>query len=119
MIVNMIHIKPTTALVLSVLVHLALGTAATAEDEKPSKPNFIIIFTDDQGYGDLGCFGSEKIKTPHIDRMAKEGCRFTSFMVGASVCTPSRAALLTGCYPKTVGMHTGVLFPECHWPASR
>lgn len=112
MIASILHIKPTTALVLSILVHLALGTTVTAEDKKPSKPNFIIILTDDQGYGDLGCFGSEKIKTPHIDRMAKEGCKFTSFMVGASVCTPSRAALLTGCYPKTVGLHTGVLFPD-------
>jgi len=107
-----LHIKVTTALVLSVLASLALGTAAIAEDQQPTQPNFVIIFTYDQGYGDLGCFGSEKIKTPHIDRMAKEGCRFTSFMVGSSVCTPSRAALLTGCYPKTVGMHKGVLFPD-------
>ena len=58
------------------------------------KPNFIIIFTDDQGYGDLGCFGSTKIKTPNIDRMAKEGRRFTNFMVASPVCTPSRAARL-------------------------
>lgn len=75
------------------------------------KPNFVIIFADDQGYGDLGCFGSEKIETPHIDRMAKEGRRFTNFMVASPVCTPSRAALLTGCYPKRVGMHQHVLFP--------
>ena len=77
-----------------------------------SKPNFIIIFTDDQGYGDLGCFGSTKIKTPNVDRMAKEGRRFTNFMVASPVCTPSRAALLTGCYPKRVGMHQHVLFPS-------
>ncbi|MDP6503797.1 MAG: sulfatase-like hydrolase/transferase, partial [Planctomycetota bacterium] len=57
-------------------------------------PNFIVIFTDDQGYNDLGCFGSETIKTPHIDRMAREGMRFTDFYSAASVCTPSRAALL-------------------------
>jgi len=56
-----------------------------------AKPNFIIIFTDDQGYQDLGCFGSPNIKTPNIDRMAKEGRRFTSFMVASPVCTPSRA----------------------------
>ncbi|MDB4310662.1 sulfatase-like hydrolase/transferase, partial [Akkermansiaceae bacterium] len=62
-----------------------------------SKPNFVIIFTDDQGYGDLGCFGSETIKTPNIDRLAREGRRFTSFMVASPVCSPSRAALLTGC----------------------
>ena len=76
------------------------------------KPNFIIIFTDDQGYGDLSCFGSTKIKTPNIDRMAKEGRKFTNFMVASPVCTPSRAALLTGCYPKRVGMHQHVLFPS-------
>ncbi|MGB0579483.1 MAG: sulfatase family protein, partial [Limisphaerales bacterium] len=76
-----------------------------------AKPNFVIIFADDQGYGDLGCFGSKKIKTPNIDRMAKEGMRFTNFMVASPVCTPSRAALLTGCYPKRIGMHQHVLFP--------
>ncbi|MEC9093223.1 MAG: sulfatase [Planctomycetota bacterium] len=76
------------------------------------KPNFILIFADDQGYGDLSCFGSKKIKTPNIDRLAKEGRKFTSFMVASPVCTPSRAALLTGCYPKRVGMHQGVLFPN-------
>jgi arylsulfatase A-like enzyme len=74
--------------------------------------NVVLIFADDQGYGDLGCFGSQKIKTPHIDQMAKEGRRFTSFMVASPVCTPSRAALLTGCYPKRVGMHQHVLFPS-------
>jgi arylsulfatase A-like enzyme len=76
-----------------------------------STPNVIIIMADDQGYQDLGCFGSPKIKTPHIDRMAKEGMRFTDFYSGASVCTPSRAALLTGCYASRVG-NLGVLFPR-------
>jgi len=76
------------------------------------KPNFVIIFTDDQGYGDLGCFGSKTIQTPHLDRLAAEGRRFTNFMVASPVCTPSRAALLTGCYPKRVGMHRHVLFPS-------
>ncbi len=77
-----------------------------------ARPNVIVIFADDQGYGDLGCFGSKKIKTPHIDRIAREGRKFTSFMVASPVCTPSRAALLTGCYPKRVGMHQHVLFPS-------
>ena len=77
-----------------------------------NRPNVIIIFADDQGYGDLSCFGSTKIKTPNIDRIAKEGRKFTSFMVASPVCTPSRAALLTGCYPKRVGMHQHVLFPS-------
>ena len=76
-----------------------------------AKPNFIIIFTDDQGYQDLGCFGSPNIKTPNIDELAEEGRRFTNFMVASPVCSPSRAALMTGSYPKRVGMHKGVLFP--------
>lgn len=75
------------------------------------KPNFVIIMTDDQGYQDLGCFGSPKIKTPHVDRMATEGMRFTDFYSGASVCTPSRAALMTGCYASRVG-NLPVLFPR-------
>ena len=65
------------------------------------KPNFIIIFTDDQGYSDLGCFGSPNIKTPNIDQMATEGMKFTSFYA-QTVCGPSRAALLTGSYPMRV-----------------
>ncbi|UCE50015.1 MAG: sulfatase [Phycisphaerales bacterium] len=90
---------------------IGLGVAALAtpafgnsEDSRSSsaiKPNFIIIFTDDQGYQDVGCFGSPSIKTPHLDRMADEGVRFTSFYA-QTVCGPSRAALMTGCYPLRV-----------------
>ena len=93
-------------LLATIALMLFLGTIAKAD-----KPNFILIFADDQGYGDLSCFGSKKIKTPNVDRLAKEGRKFTSFMVASPVCTPSRAALLTGCYPKRVGMHQHVLFP--------
>ena len=78
------------------------------KDERP--PNFIIIFADDLGYADLGCFGAEKIRTPHLDRMAEEGMRFTDFYSTAPVCTPSRASLLTGCYPLRVGL-VSVLHP--------
>jgi arylsulfatase len=74
------------------------------------QPNFIFIFCDDLGYGDLGCFGSTTIKTPRLDRMAAEGIKFTDFYVAGPVCSPSRAAFLTGRYPKRVGI-TGVLFP--------
>ena len=88
------------------LLVLETGVAQAAQ------PNFVIIFADDQGYGDLSCFGSKTIKTPNVDRLAKEGRKFTSFMVASPVCTPSRAALLTGCYPKRVGMHQHVLFPQ-------
>jgi arylsulfatase A len=94
------------------LLSIVILSCAVASASGAAKPNFIIIFADDQGYGDLGCFGSTKIKTPIIDRMAAEGRRFTNFMVASPVCTPSRAALMTGCYPKRVGMHEHVLFPS-------
>ena len=88
-----------------------LGGCAIAQKKMQQQPNFIVIFIDDQGYQDLGCFGSPNIKTPNIDQMAKEGMRFTDFYSAASVCTPSRAALLTGCYPERVG-NLRVLFPN-------
>ncbi|MFC1737195.1 sulfatase [Candidatus Hydrogenedentota bacterium] len=86
-----------------------LGKRPRGED---AKPNFIIIFTDDQGYNDLGCFGSETIKTPRIDQMAREGMKLTSFYA-QPVCGPARCSLLTGCYPERVkgfGSHSLV-----HW----
>ncbi len=98
----------TRLLCLATLTLLLIAARAAHAD----KPNFILIFADDQGYGDLSCFGSKTIKTPNIDRLATEGRKFTSFMVASPVCTPSRAALLTGCYPKRVGMHQHVLFPS-------
>ncbi|PCE63749.1 sulfatase family protein [Sediminicola luteus] len=74
------------------------------------RPNIIIFFTDDQGYADVGCYGGN-VTTPHLDKLAKEGIRFTDFYVSANVCTPSRAALLTGRYPVRYGLHEAVLFP--------
>jgi len=90
---------------------IALSGTAFAKPPKPSKPNFIIIFTDDQGYQDVECYGSPLIKTPNLNKMAAEGMRFTDFYSVSAVCTPSRAGLLTGCYPPRVGM-TRVLFPD-------
>ena len=68
------------------------------------KPNFVIIFADDQGYQDMGCFNAPLIETPNLDRMAAEGVRFTDFYSAAPSCTPSRAALMTGCYPVRVSL---------------
>jgi arylsulfatase A-like enzyme len=82
----------------------AVQTARSRSASSHRLPNLIIIFTDDQGYNDLGCFGSPLIKTPNIDQMAREGMNFTDFYVAAPVCTPSRAALMTGCYPQRVGL---------------
>ncbi len=74
-------------------------------------PNIVIIFTDDQGYADVGVYGAEGFETPNLDRMAREGIRFTSFYVSTSVCSPSRAALLTGSHPLRVGIPK-VLMPQ-------
>jgi len=84
---------------------------AAAEPAPARKPNFVIVFTDDQGYQDLGCYGSPLIATPNIDRMAAEGMKFTDFYTASSVCSPSRAALLTGCYPMRLGFNFGALYP--------
>ena len=73
-------------------------------DGEKRKPNVVIIFTDDQGYADVGCFGAKGFETPNLDRMAGEGIRFTSFYVAQAVCGASRAALLTGCYPNRIGL---------------
>jgi len=77
---------------------LAFTSVASLATAAESRPNILIIFTDDQGYADLGCYGNEKNKTPRLDRLAKEGTRFTSFYA-QTVCGPSRSALLTGRYP--------------------
>jgi arylsulfatase A len=90
---------------------LLLGGSPRTE---PTRPNFVVIFADDLGYGDLGSFGNPVFRTPNLDRLAAEGQRWTQFYVAASVCTPSRAGLLTGRYPVRSGMTgpRGVLFPD-------
>ena len=98
---------------LAVLAVAVVGTVCSGQE----LPNFVVIFADDLGYGDLACYGNRHIRTPNLDRMAAEGLRLTSFYA-QNVCGPSRAALLTGCYPirlaepgNTKGAHT-VLHPE-------
>lgn len=77
------------------------------------KPNIVVIFTDDLGYGDIGVYGANDIRTPNIDGLAQKGLKFTSFYSGNPVCSPSRAGLLTGRYPRRMGID-GVFFPESY-----
>lgn len=93
------------------LLILAAATSFAADATPARLPNFVIIFTDDQGYADVGCFGAKGFATPNLDRMAKEGRRFTNFHVAQPVCSASRAALLSGCYPNRIGIH-GALGPK-------
>jgi len=85
-----------------------VAPAAETKTAAGSQPNVIVFLTDDQGYGDVGCYGAQGLATPQLDRLAREGTRFTNFLVSQPVCTASRASLLTGCYANRVGM-TGAL----------
>ncbi|MCB9885788.1 MAG: sulfatase [Planctomycetes bacterium] len=90
----------------------AASPVATQDAAARRPPNVVVVFTDDQGYGDLSCYGHPTIRTPHLDALAARGTKLTQFYVAAPVCSPSRAALLTGCYPKRVSMHEHVVFPQ-------
>jgi arylsulfatase A-like enzyme len=81
------------------------GPALAAAADAPRRPNVVLIVSDDQGYADLGCFGSKQVKTPNLDRLAREGVRATSFYVTWPACTPSRGSLLTGRYPQRNGLY--------------
>ncbi|RPA68589.1 DUF229 domain-containing protein [Cyclobacteriaceae bacterium YHN15] len=100
--------KPMLILISCLL--LACGTDK-GDEIQSQLPNIVFIFTDDLGYGDLGCFGATDIATPNIDRIAAEGIKFTSFMSASPVCSPSRAGLLTGRMPQRMGINA-VFFPE-------
>jgi arylsulfatase A-like enzyme len=90
--------SPSFAL-LCLLAALGLPASAPAAVPPPNRPNIVLIYADDLGYGDVGCYGATKVKTPHIDRLAREGRRFTDAHSTSAACTPSRYALMTGEYP--------------------
>jgi arylsulfatase A len=94
---------------LGALALLCVTSANGAGAERP--PNIVVIFTDDQAYGDVGVYGAKGIRTPNLDRMAAQGIRFTDFYVAQPVCSSSRVALLTGCYPNRLGI-VGALGPR-------
>ena len=95
---------------------IAVLSATCQASEHTAPPNVILVLTDDLGYSDIGCYGATKVKTPHIDRIAAEGFRFTDFHTAASICSPSRAALLTGAYPQRAGLYMGINpNRKAHW----
>ena len=105
----MTNIKNLRRLIIfSCIIFVAFIPGCKKEAER--LPNVVIIFTDDQGYADVGCYGAEGFTTPNLDRMAEDGMRFTSFYVSQAVCSASRASLLTGCYAERVGIR-GALMP--------
>lgn len=109
----MIATRLNAAVLMAIAAGCFLSQPAMCAEEK--QPNIVVIFTDDLGYQDVGCFGSPNIKTPHLDQMAAEGMRLTSFYA-QTVCGPSRAALMTGCYPLRVAINKNkvLVHPELH-----
>lgn len=101
---NFNSLKCTTLALISPIV-------CFSQKSKIEKPNVIVIFADDEGYGDLGCYGAQRYSTPNFDQLALKGIRFTNFYAAQAVSSASRAGLLTGCYPNRVGI-SGALFPN-------
>src|SRR5215203_235551 len=99
----------SAASAVSAVLSVLLFSATARGVDRP--PNVLLNFTDDQGYGDLGCYGAKGFKTPNIDRLAAQGVRFTDFHVSQPVCSASRTSLLTGCYANRLGIH-GALGPN-------
>ena len=94
-----------SALLMTMLIMLTACDGTNAPAEKESLPNIVVVYCDDLGYGDLGCFGNREIRTPNIDRIAEEGMKFPEFYSASPVCSPSRAALLTGRIPQRMGIN--------------
>ena len=88
------------------LVHVSADGSKGEPEPWGSKPNIVVLLADDLGIGDIGCFGNTTLPTPNIDSLAEDGAKMTHFLTAAAVCTPSRAAFLTGRYPIRSGEHT-------------
>src|SRR5690606_17591346 len=99
----------TAALAAAILA--APAVAPARGEAEPPRPNVVLILADDLGYGDLSSYGADDLPTPHIDRLAREGIRFTAHYAAANTCSPSRAALLTGRYPPRTGVNA-VIFHD-------
>ncbi len=95
-----------------IILFLLLFSVSIYASETIQRPNIIFIFVDDQGYYDLGCYGATEVKTPRIDALARQGVRFTDYYAAAPICSPSRAGLLTGCYPRRTGNEVWVHRPD-------
>jgi arylsulfatase A-like enzyme len=100
--------RPILALGLSAVPVLSPGAAAAQVSPEPARPGIVLIVLDDLGYGDLGCYGGSDIRTPNIDRLARQGVKLTDFYANGPVCTPTRAALITGRYPQRVGLEWAI-----------
>ena len=98
------HLLALTAFIIS-------SCASPLVDDSQSPPNIVIVYTDDQGWQDIGVYGAEDFETPNLDKLAREGIRFTDFYVSQPVCSASRASLLTGCYSNRISIH-GALNPN-------
>ena len=105
------NIIPTLSIVVWLSFSPLITSTQDASNSAERPPNIVIIFTDDQGWGDLSCYGSEEIPTPNIDRLAKEGMKFNNFYTSQPVCSAARASLLTGCYANRLGI-SGALVPS-------
>ncbi len=105
--------KPILNFFLATISFIAISCSPNTEQKVNTvqPPNFVVVFIDDMGYGDVGCYGATGYTTPNLDKMASEGMRFTNFYSAQPVCSASRAGLLTGCYPNRIGI-SGALFPQ-------
>ncbi|MFS4416053.1 sulfatase [Maribacter sp. 2307ULW6-5] len=104
-----LRLRPLAALCLFWVLFSCKPGTAEKEGATARPPNIVLIFTDDQGYGDVGVFGAADIATPHLDQMAKEGVQLTSYYAAQAVCSASRAGILTGCYPNRIGIHNAMM----------